>query len=121
MFPPTLKELEYLMSVKPEVVTAENSLMLRRDGKKYLRKHLEDYELFHYYKATGKPIDVDKQEELYNILDKVAENNKELVEKGHLQTLMGLSKQAAGTYPARRIADYWKKKFEERKNAGSGI
>ena len=128
IFPPTLKELEYLMSAKPEVATVEEfmeqhegGLRRRYDGKKYLRKHLEDYDLFHYYKATGKPIDVDKQEELYNILDKVAENNKELVEKGHLQTLMGLSKQAAGTYPARRIADYWKKKFEERKNAGSGI
>ena len=64
---------------------------------------------------------MDGVKELNNILDKVAENNKELVEKEHLQTLMGLSKQAAGTYPARRIADYWKKKFEERKNAGSGI
>ena len=30
-FPPTLKELEYLMSSKPEV-TAENSLTLRSDG-----------------------------------------------------------------------------------------
>ena len=121
IFPPTLKELEYLMSAKPEGARAENSLMLGYDGKKYLRKHLEDWELFHYYKATGKPIDVDGVEELNNILDKVAGDNKELVEKEHLQTLMGLSKQAAGLYPARRIADYWKKKFAERKNAGSGI
>ena len=94
---------------------------MRFDGKKYLRKHLEDWELLHYYIITGKPIDADRTEKLNNILDKVAENNKELVEKGHLQTLMGLSKQVAGTYPARRIADYWKKKFAERKNAGSGI
>ena len=86
-----------------------------------LSQNLEDYDLFHYFKATAKPVVGDRQEDLHNILDKVAENNKELVEKGHLQTLMGLSKQAAGTYPARRIADYWKKKFAERKNAGSGI
>ena len=116
VYPSTLEELKAEMITNPRL--QQDFFMIAEDTitGKPISKHLEDWKLLHYYKATGRPIDADKTEKLNNILDKVAENNKELVEKEHLQTLMGLSKQAAGLYPARRIADYWKKKFAERKN-----
>ena len=68
IFPSTLKELEHY------ALTKEDIPLLSLGRKKELSmhshpKHLEDSDLFHYFKATAKPIDVDRQEDLYNILD----------------------------------------------------